>query len=59
VLFASKSIVPVVPVGDVLISELFHGPTLAFKDFGYIHKQFILNFFVILCVYSTFPGMRL
>jgi threonine synthase len=25
---------PLVPVGDMLVLELFHGPTAAFKDFG-------------------------
>jgi threonine synthase len=30
--FTHKEITPVVPVGDVHILELFHGPTLAFKD---------------------------
>ncbi|MEM7251346.1 MAG: threonine synthase [Pseudomonadota bacterium] len=30
--FSHPDIAPVVPVGDVHIMELFHGPTLAFKD---------------------------
>ena len=30
--FRTPEITPVVPVGDVHIVELFHGPTLAFKD---------------------------
>ena len=30
--FACKEIVPIVPVNDLFIMELFHGPTLAFKD---------------------------
>lgn len=30
--FAAKEIVPVKQVGEIFIAELFHGPTLAFKD---------------------------
>ena len=38
--FRSKEVTPVVKVGDVYILELFHGPTLAFKD---IALQFLGN----------------
>ena len=40
--FTAKEVVPVKPVGDVFITELFHGPTLAFKD---IALQFLGNMF--------------
>ena len=40
--FAAKEVVPVKRVGDVFITELFHGPTLAFKD---IALQFLGNVF--------------
>ena len=30
--FSSADVTPVVHVGDMTICELFHGPTLAFKD---------------------------
>ena len=32
--FSCETIVPIVKVGDLHVAELFHGPTLAFKDFG-------------------------
>jgi threonine synthase len=32
--FNHRDIAPVVPVGDLFVLELFHGPTLAFKDFA-------------------------
>jgi len=40
--FAHPSVAPVVSVGPVHVLELFHGPTLAFKD---IALQFLSNFF--------------
>jgi threonine synthase len=32
--FSHEKVVPVVPVEDFHVAELFHGPTYAFKDFG-------------------------
>ena len=40
--FRSPEVAPVVPVGDVHILELWHGPTLAFKD---VALQFLGNLF--------------
>ena len=40
--FRAKEITPVVPVGDIHVLELFHGPTLAFKDLA---LQFLGNLF--------------
>ena len=40
--FRAKEITPVVQVGDIHVLELFHGPTLAFKDLA---LQFLGNLF--------------
>lgn len=40
--FGDERVTPVVPVGDMHIMELFHGPTLAFKD---VALQFLGNVF--------------
>ena len=40
--FEAKDVTPLVPYGDIHILELFHGPTLAFKD---VALQFLGNLF--------------
>ncbi len=43
--FSHKEITPIVPIGDMHILELFHGPTAAFKD---VALQFLGNLFEFL-----------
>ncbi len=45
--FSTKTVAPLKRVGDLYIQELFHGPTLAFKD---IALQFLGNLFEYLLV---------
>ena len=40
--FAASDVIPVKPVGKINVCELFHGPTLAFKD---VALQFLGNVF--------------
>ena len=40
--FDTPDVIPIVPVGGIYIAELFHGPTLAFKD---VALQFLGNLF--------------
>ncbi len=43
--FSHRDVAPIVSVGDVYVMELFHGPTLAFKDFA---LQFLGNLFELI-----------
>jgi threonine synthase len=43
--FTEEAVVPVVEVGGYHVAELFHGPTLAFKDFGQQVLCKLLDFF--------------
>ena len=45
--FTDPGVVPVVKVGALHVAELFHGPTLAFKDFGQQVLCKMLDFFAV------------
>eukprot|EP01119_Soliformovum_irregulare_P016614 TRINITY_DN4842_c0_g1_i5.p1 TRINITY_DN4842_c0_g1~~TRINITY_DN4842_c0_g1_i5.p1 ORF type:complete len:420 (+),score=129.68 TRINITY_DN4842_c0_g1_i5:245-1504(+) len=45
-MFESSEVVPVVPVSDVHIAELFHGPTMAFKDLALQVVGGLLDYFL-------------
>lgn len=45
--FSSSEVVPVVRVQDVYVAELFHGPTLAFKDFGQQVLCRLIDYFAV------------
>ena len=51
--FRKNNVVALIKVGDVNILELFHGPTLAFKD---IAMQLLGNFYD--CLLYTSPSPR-
>ena len=53
--FRSDDVVKISDLGDLKVLELFHGPTLAFKD---IAMQLIGNFYQYHCLLYTSPSPR-